>query len=90
MNIHGDTGAFVDDGGEYVERLGIQTRLGTLYGSQLMRPDYGLDVSPLVDRPSIPVSVAISRAVSIALRGFDVNIVVDRAPDGTTMVTARQ
>ena len=87
MNIDGDSGAFVDDGGEYIEQLSIQTRLGTLYGRQLMRPDYGLDVSPLVDRPSLLVSAALSRNVSVALRGFDLNLAVDRKADGTTVVT---
>ena len=77
------SGELVDDGQELIGEMSVEARLQTLYGRQLMRPDYGLDLSPLVDRPITTEELLdIGRAIRSSLSEFDVEVKVDQRRNG--------
>ena len=94
MIIDGDTGALRDPDARfgagstltYLQQVGITARLNTKRGYQLMRPNYGLDLRPLIDRPITGEGLAdLNAAIARSLVGFPVRVSV-RVRSGQTVI----
>ena len=74
----------------YIQTLGIRARLNTLLGRQLMRPNYGISLTELVDRPLSSEEVAnITRVIRASLSGFAVQVIVTTPSLGHLRVDVR-
>lgn len=76
MNFDASSGGYAPAtirGIPYLLDLDVIARLGTQFGRQIMRPSYGLDLSPLVDRKNI-VPTDVRRALNDATRGLPARV----------------
>lgn len=83
VGLDGRNAAAVKDGLPWATWMGLTARLRTRYGRQLMRPDYGLDMTDQVGRNVSNLDfVDLRRRVKRAIAPLKPSVVaVQQAPD---------
>ena len=85
VDVDGNNAPSSRDGLEFGVWMAVEARLNTLYGRQLMRPDYGLDLSAFVGRNLPDVQYAeLRRRVRAALDPLRPSSILTE-PDGNLL-----
>ena len=85
VDTDGNNAPDTRDGLAFGQWIAVEARLNTLYGKQLMRPDYGLDLSAFVGRNLPDVQYAeLRRRVRAALHPLTPTSILTE-PDGNLL-----